>query len=102
MTYEPLHVPHEVLDQVEFITGTIAGCKVYYSEDGEALILTGDSECVISVEPPDVLLPGFNNGNATTHSAYLASMPVEELVSAAPMAADDLGEYKGWSTGWEA
>ena len=69
---------------------------------GQALILTGDSECVISVEPPDVLLPGFNNGNATTHSAYLASMPVEELVSAVPMAADDLSEYKGWSTGWKA
>lgn len=88
--YIRLHISREVIEEVESITGTIGG-KVYYSDEGDALILSSDGTYIVSVEPPDVLLPGFNNGNPTTQSAYLYAHPVEHECPNEP----------GWSTGWE-
>ena len=99
MNYIRLKISQEVLDEIEHITSALPG-KVYYSDDGEALILADNGTYIVAVDPPDVILEGFNNGNPTTQSAYLASMPVEEIVSADPHSADP-GEYIGWSTGWE-
>lgn len=98
--YIRLHISREVIEEVESITGTIGG-KVYYSDEGDALILSSDGTYIISVQPPDPALPGFNNDNPTTESAYLyAEQPQgdcnasidDEAVIATP----------GWSTGWEA
>lgn len=88
MNYIRLKVPMDVLVEVEHITGTVPG-KVFYSDDGEALILTAD-DYVVRVTPPDVILPGFNNGNPTTSSAYLFSDPAEHECPNNP----------GWATGW--
>lgn len=83
-----------VIEEVAAITGTLPG-KVYYSEDGAALILADEGKYIISVEPPD---PPFNGGNPTTHSAYLYASPPE--AEGGPGYAKVIAE-PGWSTGWE-
>lgn len=98
MTYIT-NVPREVLEEVEHITGTLPG-KVYYSDDGEALILADEDKYIISVEPPSVILEGFNNGNCTTHSAYLYAYPPEGDSNASIDDEAVIAE-PGWSTGWE-
>ena len=97
MTYLRHKISQEVLDEVESITGTLSCNEVFYSDSGAALILADDGKYIISVEPND---SEFNNGNPTTHSAYLANMPVDDVVNADPHSADP-DEYTGWSTGWE-
>lgn len=88
-----------VIEEVAAITCTLPG-KVYYSEDGGALILADEGKYIISVEPPD---PPFNGGNPTTHSAYLITQPVENLVRIdSPVVRQHvLEELEGWTTGWE-
>lgn len=109
MTYIRHKISQEVLDEIEHITDTLPG-KVYYSDDGEALILADEGKYIISVEPPSVILEGFNNGNPTTHSAYLVTQPavdIRDMVSAhhepdaQDMRDEDLAELEGWTTGWE-
>lgn len=97
-----IEVSREVTEEVTQITGTLPG-KVYYSDDGEALILTGEGKYIISVEPPD---PPFNGGNPTTHSAYLVTQPAVSLVmmyadSPEDDLNDDMSWLEGWTTGWE-
>lgn len=87
MGYIRHKVSMRVLEEVESITSTLPG-KAYYSDDGEALILADEGTYIISVEPPD---PSFNNGDPTTHSAYLFAEPAEHECPNQP----------GWATGWE-
>jgi hypothetical protein len=97
MSYaKDITVSEEVEAEIRQITCTLPG-KVYYSDDGEALILCDDGKYIISVEPPD---PLFNDGNPATHSAYLVNLPPEEVTAADPLTADP-EEYKGWTSGWE-
>lgn len=98
MTYIT-NVPQEVLDEIEHITSTLSCNEVFYSDSGAALILADDRNYIISVEPPDVILPGFNNGNCTTHSAYLITEPLENAGHCCMGEPGD--ELKGWTTGWE-
>ena len=48
MTYIRHKIPVEVLENIDHITATLPG-KVFYSDDGEALILTED-DCIIRVK----------------------------------------------------
>ena len=80
-------VQREVMEEVEAITCTLPG-KVFYSDDGEALILCDDGKYIIAVTPNDT---EFNGGNPTTESAYLFAYPAEHECLNEP----------GWSTGWE-
>lgn len=98
MTYIRCKVSQEVLDEVEHITTALPG-KVFYSDDGEALILADEGKYIISVEPPSVILEGFNNGNCTTHSAYLVTEPAVQLADG--FSYSEAPELEGWTTGWE-
>lgn len=100
MTYIRHKISQEVLDEIEHITDALPG-KVYYSDDGEALILADEGKYIISVEPPSVILEGFNNGNPTTHSAYLITEPAVNLINTDSYISDDLPELEGWTNGWE-
>lgn len=100
MNLKAIKIPQAVADEVDSITGTISGTTVYYSEDGDALILDNEGTYIISVESNDT---SFNNGNPTTHSAYLVNQPVEDIVSVVEdtYTSDHCDVLKGWTTGWE-
>jgi hypothetical protein len=96
---ESIEISKEVQQEIDQISATIP-VTPFYGEDGSVLLLHNDGTYIISVEPPD---PKFNNGNPTTHSAYLASEPIEDIVSVREdeYTRDNCEEIKGWSTGWE-
>jgi hypothetical protein len=79
--------PAAQAETVESILGTISG-TVFRSEAGEALIMTDEDNYVISVDE-----------GGHTVSAYLVTVHPAEI--AAAMGTSDLGEFSGWTTGWD-
>jgi hypothetical protein len=96
---ESIEISEVVQEEIDQISGTIP-VTPFYGEDGSVLLLANDGTYIISVEPPD---PKFNKGNPTSHSAYLAAVPIEDIVSAREdtYTSDNCEEIKGWSSGWE-
>jgi hypothetical protein len=92
MTYHemPKHISDAVLDEIDRITAALPSSKVFYSTDGDALVLAGDGNYIISVQPAN---PPF------THSAYLYA---EEPQGDSNASIDDEAVIAtpGWSTGW--
>lgn len=77
----------DVTEDIKAVTATIPG-KVFYSEDGEILIL-GEDHQIISISPGE---GEFNNGNPTTNHAYLVTDLHE----------DSSGGHMGWMPGFDA
>ena len=85
-----------VEDSVAFITGCCPG-TVFYSGDGDALILGDDRTWIARV-----FTHSDDESEAHTEEAYLSTEPIESLVSCVEdtYTSEDLPELQGFTPGF--